>query len=110
MVEILPFSLRAKGVSYFNMIQMIALIVNQYVNPIALAKLHWKYCGVSVAISFGYAVAAVFLYPETKGLTAEEVGALFDKGTKDDNLAVITANRDDLHKGDKAEIEEVEKI
>jgi len=89
---------------------MAALIVNQYVNPIALAKIKWRYYGVYVAVSFAYAVAAVFLYPETKGLTAEEVGALFDKGTEEDNLAAITASRDDLRKGEKAEIEEIEAI
>ncbi|GAA5942577.1 uncharacterized protein JCM15063_000041 [Sporobolomyces koalae] len=109
-VEILPFSLRSKGVAYFNVIQTLAVITNQYVNPIALAKIHWKYYGVYVAISFAYGIAAIFLYPETKGLTAEEVGALFDKGTETDNLAIITANRDDLVKRSKEEVEEIEKI
>ena len=42
-VEILPFSLRAKGLCIFNFVVSLALIFNQYVNPIALNALGWKY-------------------------------------------------------------------
>ena len=42
-VEILPYSLRAKGFNVFNFSVSLSLIFNQYVNPIALAKLGWKY-------------------------------------------------------------------
>lgn len=113
MVEILPFSLRAKGVSLFNLIQGCALILNQFANPIALSKLLWKYYGVYVAVSCLYALAATLLFPETRGLTAEEVGSLFDKGTKEDGIAVITADvRDEARSDDmsKGEDEDSEKI
>ncbi|KAH0828103.1 hypothetical protein J3R83DRAFT_3763 [Lanmaoa asiatica] len=36
-VEILPFSLRAKGFTWFSFIVSLSVIFNQYVNPIALA-------------------------------------------------------------------------
>ena len=42
-VEILPYSLRAKGFIVFNFVISVALIFNQYVNPIALDALGWKY-------------------------------------------------------------------
>ena len=42
-VEILPFNLRAKGLCLFNFVVSLALIFNQYVNPIALDALGWKY-------------------------------------------------------------------
>ena len=42
-VEILPFALRAKGFTVFNFAISLSLIFNQYVNPIALGKIHWKY-------------------------------------------------------------------
>ena len=42
-VEILPYSIRAKGFTIFNFSVSLSLIFNQYVNPIALAKLGWKY-------------------------------------------------------------------
>ena len=42
-VEILPYSLRAKGFNVFNFVISVALIFNQYVNPIALDAIAWKY-------------------------------------------------------------------
>ena len=42
-LEILPYHLRAKGFNIFNFTISLALIFNQYVNPVALAKLGWKY-------------------------------------------------------------------
>ena len=42
-VEILPFSVRAKGFNIFNLTISIALIFNQYINPIALGHLSWRY-------------------------------------------------------------------
>ena len=42
-VEILPFSVRAKGFNVFNFTISVALIFNQYVNPIALDNISWKY-------------------------------------------------------------------
>ena len=42
-LEILPYSLRAKGFNVFNFTISVALIFNQYVNPIALKAIAWKY-------------------------------------------------------------------
>lgn len=42
-VEILPFALRAKGFNIFNFAISLSLIFNQYINPIALKHLKWKY-------------------------------------------------------------------
>ena len=42
-LEILPYSLRAKGFNVFNFVISVALIFNQYVNPIALGNIGWKY-------------------------------------------------------------------
>ena len=42
-VEIMPFNLRAKGLCVLNFVVSLALIFNQYVNPIALGALGWKY-------------------------------------------------------------------
>ncbi|KAH7925088.1 hexose transporter [Leucogyrophana mollusca] len=77
-VEILPYHLRAKGFNIFNFVISLALIFNQYVNPIALDALGWKYYLVYVC---WLAVEFVFLYfflVETKNRTLEETAALFD--------------------------------
>lgn len=42
-VEILPYNIRAKGFTVFNFVISLALIFNQYVNPIAFDALSWKY-------------------------------------------------------------------
>ena len=42
-VEILPYNIRAKGFNVFSFVISVALIFNQYVNPIALDALGWKY-------------------------------------------------------------------
>ena len=57
-MEILPFSLRAKGYTVFAFSVSAALVFNQYINPIALAAISWKYyivfaiCGFSNALFF----------------------------------------------------------
>jgi len=82
-IEILPFSLRAKGFNVFNFVISLALIFNQYVNPIALKALSWKYyivycCWIAFEFVFCY-----FLVIETKNLTLEETAALFDGHSAD---------------------------
>jgi len=42
-VEILPYKIRAKGFIIFTFAIDLSLIFNQYVNPIALDNLAWKY-------------------------------------------------------------------
>jgi hypothetical protein len=42
-LEIIPFALRAKGFTIFGLALSISLVFNQYVNPIALKALAWKY-------------------------------------------------------------------
>ncbi len=42
-VEILPYNLRAKGQAIYNIVQGCANAVNQWVNPIILDAIHWKY-------------------------------------------------------------------
>ncbi|KAN0084410.1 General substrate transporter [Tylopilus felleus] len=77
-VEILPYNIRAKGFNVFSFVISVALIFNQYVNPIALDALGWKYYLVYVC---WLAVEFVFLWffiVETKNMTLEETAALFD--------------------------------
>ena len=41
-VEILPYNMRMKGMAMFITIQMVAVTVNTFVNPIALESIGWK--------------------------------------------------------------------
>lgn len=56
---------------------------DRFVNPIALAALTWKYYAVYIAIDIGYFVLIYFYFPETKGLSMEEVSLVFDYSTKE---------------------------
>lgn len=48
-VEILPYHIRAKGMTVVFLFVDIALFFNQYVNPIALDNIGWKYYIVYVS-------------------------------------------------------------
>ncbi|TFK67867.1 hexose transporter [Pluteus cervinus] len=77
-VEILPYALRAKGFTVFNFAISLSLIFNQYVNPLALEALAWKYYIVYVCWLAFETVFVYFFIIETKGRTLEETAALFD--------------------------------
>ncbi|KAL4248750.1 major facilitator superfamily protein [Abortiporus biennis] len=86
-VEILPFALRAKGFTIFNFALTLSLIFNQYVNPIALKALGWKYY---LVYDCWLCFEAVFIYLfliETKNRTLEETAALFDGDDTAEKLA-----------------------
>ncbi|KIJ36377.1 hypothetical protein M422DRAFT_782283 [Sphaerobolus stellatus SS14] len=77
-VEILPYNVRAKGFNVFGLTLFLAIIFNQYINPIALAAIGWKYYLVYV---FWIAFELVYCYlfvVETKNLTLEETAVIFD--------------------------------
>ncbi|TFK44085.1 general substrate transporter [Crucibulum laeve] len=86
-VEILPYALRAKGFVVFNFSVSLSLIFNQYVNPIALEKLGWKYYLVYVFWLTFETVFVYFFIIETKNRTLEETAALFDG---DETVAMIS--------------------
>ena len=90
-VEILPYNLRAKGQAIYNIVQGSANAVNQWVNPIILDAIHWKYYGVYIAILAFYSVVIYFRFPETKGLTIEEIAIIFDGETADGVRQAATA-------------------
>ncbi|KAI0762183.1 general substrate transporter [Trametes elegans] len=86
-VEILPFPLRAKGFTIFNFALSVSLIFNQYINPIALKALGWKYYIVYVCwLAFEIGFIWKFLI-ETKNRTLEETAALFDGEDTAEHLA-----------------------
>ncbi|KAF1945286.1 general substrate transporter [Clathrospora elynae] len=78
--EIWPSHLRAKGTSVFWVSQAVAICFNQFVNPVALSRISWRYYLVYVGVLITVVIFMFFYVPETKGLSLEEVGNMFDGG------------------------------
>ncbi|KAI9631839.1 general substrate transporter [Dioszegia hungarica] len=76
--EINPYALRSKALSIYISVQGVALSFNQYVNPIALAAIAWKYYFVFSGIQIFLIVFAWFFFLETRGCTIEEASLLYD--------------------------------
>ncbi|KAJ5924933.1 hypothetical protein N7454_007572 [Penicillium verhagenii] len=76
--EILPYSMRAKGYTIMEFALYIALFFNQYVNPIALDNIGWRYyifycCFLAVEVVVVWA-----FYVETRYVPLEEIARIFD--------------------------------
>jgi hypothetical protein len=82
--EIWPSRLRAKGTSVFWLSQAVATCFNQYVNPVALQRILWKYYLVYVGVLVVVLIFMFFFIPETKGLSLEEVHRKFDRQPSDE--------------------------
>ncbi|KFY71215.1 hypothetical protein V499_08577 [Pseudogymnoascus sp. VKM F-103] len=91
-VEILPYSVRAKGMATYVFTTKVAVFVNQYVNPIGLANIQWKYYIVYVVILAIESFIAYGWFVETKGRALEEIAVLFDG----EEAEVITAAKSEV--------------
>lgn len=76
--EILPFNIRARGLAVNFALTALASVFNQYVNPIGLKELQWRFYFVYIAILVIECLCIWFLFVETKGPTLEEIAELFD--------------------------------
>ena len=76
--EVLPYGIRAKGLSLCLGVTALSGVLNQYVNPIGLAHLAWKFYFVYIVILVIEVACIWFLFVETKGPTLEELAYLFD--------------------------------
>jgi hypothetical protein len=76
--EICTFALRAKGVAIMFFCVNCALFFNNYVNPIALNAIGWKYYIVYVGWLLVELVVVYLFFPETNGPTLEEMARIFD--------------------------------
>ncbi|KAI5841583.1 general substrate transporter [Tricharina praecox] len=77
-VEILPYKIRARGMSVLFMCINLALFFNNYLNPVALERISWKYYIVyCIFLAFEFTVV-FFLFVETRYTPLEEIAAYFD--------------------------------
>ncbi|ODV95078.1 hypothetical protein PACTADRAFT_50899 [Pachysolen tannophilus NRRL Y-2460] len=77
LTEILPFTLRTKGINSCLFIQQFVQIYNGFVNSIAMDAIEWKYYIVYCCILAVELVVVYFTFVETSGRTLEEVAEVF---------------------------------
>jgi MFS family permease len=99
-IEIYPYTLRGRGLTFSVSVTMAGLILGQFVNPIALRTIGWKYYIVFCVLLAIMVLLVYFLFPETKGHTLEEIVQVFEKK----NVEPETT-----YKGGHANVTEVEK-
>ncbi|KFX89994.1 hypothetical protein O988_08386 [Pseudogymnoascus sp. VKM F-3808] len=77
-VEILPYNIRAKGMTVLWLAIDLSLFFNSYVNPVALGELGWKYYIVyDCWLAFELFIVWLF-YVETSNTALEEIVKHFD--------------------------------
>jgi MFS family permease len=77
-IESAPFSLRAKTSMIFQLCGYSASVFNNFVNPIAMDAIGWRYYIVYCVILAFEVVITYFYLPETKGRGLEEIAEIFD--------------------------------
>ena len=82
--EIMPYRLRQMGVSISVFSTKSSLFLNQFVNPIGLSSLGWKYYIVYVVWIACEVLIMYFVYPETQGRSLEMVAEVFGDHVLDD--------------------------
>lgn len=70
--EILPTMLRSKGIGIYAFVQAITVTYNQYVNPIAIDAIQWKYYFLFLGLQVVLFLCAYFTFLETKVSFAHE--------------------------------------
>ncbi|KAL2670480.1 hypothetical protein Neosp_014268 [[Neocosmospora] mangrovei] len=78
LVEVLPSMLRAKGLTIFNLAQFSSSLFNGFVNPVGMEALGWRYYIVFACVLALWLAIIYFLFPETRGMSLEEVSQVFD--------------------------------
>ncbi|KAJ3541733.1 hypothetical protein NM208_g2601 [Fusarium decemcellulare] len=76
--EVFPFIHRSKGIAIMQLANKGGTGFNQFVNPIGLDSLKWRYYLVYVVLLGVETFTIWLIYPETKGVSLEEVAVVME--------------------------------
>lgn len=93
--EIMPYSLRSKGLAVELVSVYGCLVIASYCNPIGMENLGWRYYIVFCCLLVGILATCYFYFPETKGYTLEEIAVVFDGEDAQAVQAEMTSLADD---------------
>jgi MFS family permease len=94
--EIFPYALRGAGVSLTYFTSHVGLIAGQFVNPVAMAAISWKYYIVFCVTNALLVVFVWFFLPETKGYSLEEVAIAFVDEAAVRNAIPVFLKKDEM--------------
>jgi hypothetical protein len=77
-VEILALAIRAKGMGMYGFVQGVAGTVQNYGISVGIDKLGYKIWCVYIVYNALQLIVAWFIFPETFGLSLEEIDAVFE--------------------------------
>ncbi|PVH72444.1 hypothetical protein DL98DRAFT_520481 [Cadophora sp. DSE1049] len=77
-MEVLPFTLRAKGITISALTGTGAGLFNSFVNPIGLDAVGWRWYIIFLVLIAIWFVVIFMTFPETQGLSLEEVSTVFE--------------------------------
>lgn len=77
-VEILSLPLRAKGMGLYGLIQGAASAVQTYGISVGISKVGYKIWVVYIVYNTVQLILSYFVFPETSGLSLEEIDAVFE--------------------------------
>ncbi|KAK1920766.1 general substrate transporter [Papiliotrema laurentii] len=103
-IEILPLAIRARGLAVYNLSVSLAGFVNQYLNPVGIQNLGWKYYIVYDVWIFFELVIVFFFFKETQGMSLEGTAALYDGALAVEGIAASGAAATEKARG----VEDVE--
>ena len=93
LTEILPFTIRTKGINLCVLVQQIIQIYNGFVNPIAMDAIEWRYYIVYCCILAVELVVVYLTWVETSGRTLEEVVEVFGESITDHDIEHLKKNK-----------------
>ncbi|KAF2008492.1 general substrate transporter [Aaosphaeria arxii CBS 175.79] len=100
LVEIFPYFVRTKGISWFQLFGKGAGFFSTFVNPIALKDITWRYLIVYI-VWLAFEICFIyFLFPETHNRSLEELAFLFEPQEEKDAISGGLEKRhleDDVH-------------
>ncbi|CAM9018349.1 unnamed protein product [Wickerhamomyces anomalus] len=89
MTEITSYQIRAKGININVFGQELGQIYNNFVNPIAMDAIEWKYYIVWCCILAVELIVVILTFVETSGRTLEEVAEVFDEKIENFDMKLI---------------------
>lgn len=100
-IEVLSYSIRANGLAIFNGACYLAAFFNTYVIPYAMDWSGWGFYLISAFWCLVEVAVMYFYFPETAGMTLEEVDKIFD-GVRHVDMEITIGEVIEIHMdGDK---------